>query len=288
MWSIRGFHRRIPLGPTIIAFALITLLVVTNIFGPRSDLRAGRDGSAPSPADIPPQLPAQDQSIDAAPGPTTSPTPPPAGTAAANGPQVAQPTVTVTATVTAPAGQAPVPADPSKPAATTPSTTATSAPLGVPPQGTSRPTVDPPPTTTVTPTTGGGNGGGGGQTTRPPAPTFRVTGVRVTSDRAGNAYVKCDGLDEVVFAGTVFVDGGAGDVVYQWVFDRVFLWPPDVLPFTGTGARQQTLQIPWRVPPQLIGKITGTIQLRILQPIANAQTERYDINFRCSPLFGQG
>jgi len=280
MWSIRGFHRRIPMGPTIIAFALITLLVVTNIFGPRSDVRAGRDGSAPAPSDIPPQLPAQDQSIDAVPGPTTTSAPPPAGTTAANGPQVAQPTVTVTTTVTAPAEQAPRTADSSKPATAVPGPTATSTPSGGSAPGAPRPTTDPP-SQTGRPTIGAG------QTTRPPAPTFRVTGVRVTSDRAGNAYVKCDGLDEVVFAGTVFVDGGAGDVVYQWVFDRVFLWPPDVLPFTGTGARQQTLQIPWRVPPQLIGKISGTIQLRILQPIANAQTERYDINFRCSPLFGQ-
>lgn len=286
MWSIRGFHRRIPLGPTIIAFALITLLVVTNILGPRGDRSAGRDGSSPSPADIPPQLPAQDQSIDAAPGPTT--TPPPGSTAAANTPQVAQPTVTVTTTVTAPAERpladplsAPTKQVPSKSAASpTPIATATTTKGTHPGSGT--PPATGPPSATGPPTTGGG-----GQATRPPTSTFRVTGVRVTSDRAGGAYVKCDGLDEVVFAGTVFVDGGAGDVVYQWVFDKVFLWPPDVLPFTGTDARQQTLQIPWRVPPQMLGKITGTIQLRILQPIANAQTERYEINFKCRPLFGQ-
>jgi hypothetical protein len=259
MWSIRTFHRRIPLGPTVIALALITLLVLTNLYGSGGDVQA-RDGTVtPSPMDIPPQLPAQDQSVEATPG-HAGPTPP--ASAAPSGQPVPQPTVTVTTTVTAPAADGRDSGD--RPKAATASPTGRQSPGGS--------------------TSSGGGGSSGGTGATPSSNNLRVTGVGIISDRASGSYVRCDGIDEVAFAGTVKVDGGAGEVLYQWVFDRILTWPPDVLSFTGSGARQQTFQIPWRVPIQF-GRVTGTVQLRILQPVANAQTTRYDVNFSCRPIF---
>jgi hypothetical protein len=277
MWPIRSFDRRIPLAPTIIALALITLLVLTNLYGPASDAQGRRDGAVPTPVDIPPQLPAQDQSIDAAPTQTEGrATPasetPAAPSAPASVAPVPQPTVTVTMTVTAP-----------------PVTVRTT------PGGTDDNRPATPSTTPVAPPTGGGGGGSGGATqgpgngqatggaTSPPADKrLRVTGIRLNSDRANGARVRCDGLSEVVIAGTVLVDGGAGDVVYQWVFDGIWTWPADYLSFTGSGERQKTLSVPWRVPLQRFGKVGGTLQLRILQPVASAQPKSLDVNFVCA------
>jgi hypothetical protein len=280
MWSIRNFDRRIPLAPTIIALALITLLVLTNVYGSAPDAQRRRDRSAPSPVAIPPQLPAQEQSGDAAPGqievqePAASASPPPSSPPPGTQP-APRTTVTVTATVTAP------------PPAGVPATGGGGAAGRTDPGTPTGPSPAPPTTTT-----GGGDGGAtrgpsispsGGASTPPPADKrLRVTDARINSDRANGARVRCNGLDEVVFAGTVLVDGGAGDVVYQWVFDGVSAWPIDYLSFTGSGARQQTLSVPWVVPPQPFGKVKGTVQLRILQPVANAQTPRLDINFVCA------
>ncbi|WP_406284619.1 hypothetical protein [Embleya sp. NBC_00896] len=241
--------------------ALITLLVLTNVYGPAGDVQARRDGSTPSPAEIPPQLPAQDQSTEATPGQAGVTTPVPGASPAPGGQTLPGPTVTVTttATVTAPPANA-------------------SGPDNRPQSGSSSSTPNQPP--------GGSTvgGTGGNASTPPPTPGgMRVTDVRIASDRGNGSYVKCDGLDQVYLAGTVLVDGGVGDVVYQWVFDRVFRWPQDILHFTGSGPRQQTLQVPWRVPAT-IGGVSGTIELLIYQPIANAQTERYSFNFVCKPL----
>ncbi|MYV96841.1 hypothetical protein [Streptomyces sp. SID3343] len=275
---MRSFDRRIPLAPTIIALALITLLVLTNLYGPTPGTPRRRDGSAPSPASIPPQLPAQDQSVEAAPGQAGAPDPagtiPPPSTTPGAAQPLPQATVTVTATVTAPP-----PAAPST-GGNTPGRTASAQP-GTTPSA---------PATTTTTTGGGGGttpvpttGSGGGESPPPPADKrLRVTEVRVNSDRPNGARVRCNGVDEVVFSGTVLVDGGPGDIVYQWVFDGLWTWPIDYLVFTGSGARQQTLSVPWRVPPQIFGKLKGTIQLRVLQPAAYAQTKRLDINFVCS------
>jgi hypothetical protein len=280
MWSIRSFDRRIPLAPTIIALALITLLVLTNLYGPAPDAQRHRDGSAPSPVAIPPQLPAQDQSGDAAPVQTDTPNPASASPPASTMPADTQPgpgatvTKTVTATVTAP-----------PPAAV--STTGGGA-SDRSDTGKSVPTPSPPAATT---TDGGGGGAtsgpsigpGGGENTAPPADKrLRVTKVQLAGDRANGARVRCNGLDEVVFGGTVFVDGGAGDIVYQWVFDGRTAWPVDYLSFTGSGARQKTVSVAWSVPPQLVGKIRGSLQLRIYQPVAYAQTKLLDINFVCA------
>lgn len=263
MWSIGGFHRRIPLGPTIIALALITLLVLTNICGSGPGVQARHDRSGPSPADIPPQLPAQDQSIEAGPMPTGAATPAPDGSAPTSGQPVPVPTVTVTQTVTAPPGNAPASGGRSG------NTTSTPAPGGQ---------------------SGGSGGaaattGSGGQTPTPPPPLgqrFRVSDVRLSADRANGSYVRCNGLDQVTFVGTVLVDGaGPGDIVFQWVYERGLVLPQDILHFTGSGPRQASIPITWAIPPQLFGEASGVLQLLILQPVANAQTERYTFNFNC-------
>ncbi|MFI6583362.1 hypothetical protein [Embleya sp. NPDC050493] len=262
MWSIGGFHRRIPLGPTIIALTLITLLVLTNVCGSGPGMQARHNGAGPSPADIPPQLPAQDQSVEATPVPSGA-APTSGGSPTANGQSVPVPTVTVTETVTAPPGNAPAsgdrPADPP----------ATRAPGGQP--GGSGGT-----TTTAGP-------GGASPTTPPPlGQRFRVSDLRLGADRANGSWVRCNGIDQVEFLGTVVVDGpGPGDVIFQWVSDVPFTFPPDILHFTGSGPRQQTIPLPWPIPPQLFGEVGGVVQLLILQPVANAQTERYTFNFNC-------
>ncbi|MYS79755.1 hypothetical protein [Embleya scabrispora] len=263
MWSIRGFHRRIPLGPTIIALTLITLLVLTNVCGSGPGVQARHKGTGPSPADIPPQLPAQDQSIEATPAPSGGTAPTSGGSPTTNGQPVPAPTVTVTETVTAPPGN--TPSSGGRPG----NAPATSAPGGQ----------------------SGGSGGStatavpGGASPTPPPPLgqrFRVSGLRLSADRANGSWVRCNGIDQVEFLGTVVVDGpGPGDVVFQWVSDLPFTLPQDVLHFTGTGPRQQTIPITWRIPPQLFGEVSGIMQLLILQPVANAQTERYTFNFNC-------
>ncbi|MGW9208254.1 hypothetical protein ACWGR4_14855 [Embleya sp. NPDC055664] len=265
MWSIRGFHRRIPLGPTIIALALITLLVLTNVWGAGPGIRARHDGAAPSPADIPPQLPAQDQSIEATPTPTDGTTPAPAGQPSAGGQRVPAPTVTVTETPAPPAAQ-------DSGSGNRPGTGATSPPVGEPTTGGSG----------ATPTTGGGDPG----SPPPLGQRFRVTGLRIVADRANGSYVWCNGLEQIQLIGTVLVDGvGPGDVVYQWVYDKVRVFPPDIMRFTGSGPRQQSLSVPWPIPPQLLGEVSGVVQLLILQPVANAQTQRYTFDFRCRGPF---
>ncbi|WP_424637066.1 hypothetical protein [Embleya sp. AB8] len=246
---------------------LITLLVLTNVWNSGPGMRARHDGSAPSPADIPPQLPAQDQSVEATPAPGGGATPGPGG-APANGQPVPVPTITVTETTTAPAGSAGNTG--SRPGGTS------AAPGASGPSGGSG---GGPPATA-----GGSGGSGGGSPTAPPpiGERFRVTDVRLVADRANGSYVRCNGLDQVQFIGTMLVDGtGEGDVVYQWIYDKVRAFPQDVMHFTGTGPRQQSVPVPWPIPAQLIGGFTGAVQLLILQPIANAQTKYYTFNFNC-------
>ncbi|MET7298072.1 hypothetical protein [Embleya sp. NPDC005575] len=262
MFSIGGFHRRIPLGPTIIALTLITLLVLTNVCGSGPGIQARHNGAGPSPADIPPQLPAQDQSIEATPAPSGG-TPTSAGSPTTNGQPVPVPTVTVTETVTAAPANAP---------------------------GSGGRSGNPPTTPAPGGQSGGSNGGAatagpGGASPTPPPPLgqrFRVSDLRLSADRANGSWVRCNGLDQVEFLGTVLVDGaGPGDVVFQWVYEKVFTYPQDILHFTGAGPRQQTIAVTWRIPPQLFGEVSGVVQLLILQPVANAQTERYTFNFNC-------
>ncbi|WP_126640213.1 hypothetical protein [Embleya hyalina] len=245
--------------------ALITLLVVTNVWGTGPGVRARHDGAAPSPADIPPQLPAQDQSVEATPAPTGGITSAPAGQPSAGGQPVPVPTVTVTETVTPRAAQDGGSGNRS-------GTGATSPPVGEPTTGGSG----------GIPTTGGGDPG----SPPPLGQRFRVTDLRIVSDRANGSYVWCNGREQIPLIGTVLVDGvGPGDVVYQWVYDKARVFPPDILHFIGSGPRQLTLSFPWPIPSQLLGEVSGVVQLLILQPVANAQTERYTFDFRCRGPF---
>lgn len=261
MRRIRAFIRRVPAGPVAIALLMVGVLVLVNLYGTNGTA----EHAAPSePVGIPPQLPADEHGMptpsavtdvppSASPGPTTAPAEP---------------------------QTSPRPADP--PAATPAN----------PGTGQNQPQnvrTDPPAGRT------GGNGqqngqgqdngngnGNGNNPGTPAAPRLRVVSVLLTSDHAAGTYVRCSGRDEVVIAATILVDGGQGDVVYQWVFDGSRAWPPDLLQFTGSGQRQQSLQIPWPVGIKYGGAhVQGTVQLRILQPVMYAQTQRIALDVVC-------
>jgi hypothetical protein len=256
MRTIRAFIRRVPAGPVVIALLMVGVLVLVNLYGTNGTA----EHAAPSePVGIPPQLPADEHGVPtpsaatdvppsaAAPGPTATPADP------QTSPRPADP----------PAGtRAATPGDPGA-GQNTPQSVRTDPPAGQQ----------------------GGNSQGqdnGTDPGTPVAPRLRVVSVLLTSDHAAGSYVRCAGRDEVVIAATILADGGQGAVVYQWVFDGSRAWPPDLLQFTGSGPRQQSLQIPWPVGVKYSGaRIQGTVQLRILQPVMYAQTQRISLDVVC-------
>ncbi|WP_436785826.1 hypothetical protein [Yinghuangia sp. YIM S10712] len=264
MRTIRAFIRRVPIGPVVIALLMVGVLTLVNFYGSQG----GTEHAAPSePVGIPPQLPAQEQG---SPTPSEPSATPPAQLAPTPAPAVATPEPGVRTTDPVPSTRAPTPA---------PTT----------------PRQDPPATVTVfpdapapanPPQSDGGSNPQGGDDGRPgeiytTAP-LKVVGVMLTGSRGTGAHVRCNGRDEIMITATVLVDGGEGDVVYQWYFDDVRSWPPDQLHFTGDGKRQQSLTIPWPVGILYSGaRIKATVQLRILQPAVNAQTHRINIDLIC-------
>ncbi|MDI2131925.1 hypothetical protein [Yinghuangia seranimata] len=256
MRTVRAFIRRVPAGPVVIALLMIGVLTLVNLYGSQGAV----EHAAPSePVGIPPQLPAEEHAL---PGPA--------------------------ATSEAPVEVSPVaptdlPVPPASPKAGGAPSTTRPAPSATPGQsgGQPAPPVAPPQTKQQNEgnqgqqgSDGGDNGGSG--------PRVKVVGVVLTSDHNQGAWVRCDGRDEVIIAATILVDGGEGDVVYQWYFDNKRSWPPDLLHFTGNGQRQQSLQIPWTVDSHYSGtRVRGQVQLRILQPVVNAQTQRITIDVTC-------
>lgn len=264
MRTVRAFIRRVPMGPVVIALLMVGVLTLVNFYGSHR----GAEHAAPSePVGIPPQLPAEEhappdpEAASATPLPPSAPVPAPAVAPAPN----------ATTAGPSPSALPPAAASPSAPPQNPAGTAAAPA---APPQV----AVDPPQ-----------DGGADTQGDDPGRPVetystapLKVVGVVLTGNRGTGAVVRCAGRDEIMITATVLVDGGVGDVVYQWYFDDVRSWPPDQLHFTGDGQRQQSLTIPWPVGIRYSGaRIKATVQLRILQPVVNAQTHKINIDLVC-------
>ncbi|MCF2526439.1 hypothetical protein [Yinghuangia soli] len=256
MRRVRDLIRRVPVGPVAIALVMVGVLVLVNLYGSKG----AQDRAAPSqPVGIPPQLPAEEHPVPSTPAATEPPaaTPP-------SGVETSMPAPG------APRGN-PVPSTPRPTAAATAGAAPPAAPL---------------PTATTKKDAGaqgvqgestGGQGGSGS------SGRFKVVEVVLSSDHGPGSYVRCNDREEVVLAATIKVDGGEGDIVYQWFFEQTKSWPPDQLHFTGTGKRQQSLTIPYKIPLKYSGyRIKGTVQLRILQPAVNAQTQKITIDVICA------
>ncbi|UGQ15230.1 hypothetical protein LO772_17685 [Yinghuangia sp. ASG 101] len=264
MRTVRAFVRRVPMGPVVIALLMVGVLTLVNFYGSHG----GGERAAPSePVGIPPQLPAEEH---APPEPEASPATPLPPSDAVPAPPVA-PAPDVTTAGSLPSALPSPGASPAAPRQDDPPATA-----AVPPQAPAQVPANPPQDDDAR-----GDDPGRPVETYSTAP-FKVVGVVLTGNRGTGAVVRCAGRDEVMVTATVLVDGGEGDVVYQWYFDDVRSWPPDQLHFTGDGQRQQSLTIPWPVGIRYSGaRIKATVQLRILQPVVNAQTHKINIDLVC-------
>lgn len=267
MTKVRAFLRRVPAGPVIIALLMVGVLTLLNLYGSQGSA----ERAAPSePVGIPPQLPAEDHAMPSPSATTEAPSAPPSAPAGPTGTAVPMPAPSIAA----------VPA-------TTPPATATSG-AGNGQGGAANPPAAPQQSPAPPQNSGGGqqNPGQddqGNQTGSGSGQLLKVVGVLLTTDKSTGAYVRCDGRGEVIIAATIMVDGGEGDVVYQWYFDNMRSWPPDQLHFTGVGTRQLSLAIPWPTGIHFSGThVKGTIQLRILQPAVNAQTQRINVDVVCA------
>ncbi|WP_436771996.1 hypothetical protein [Yinghuangia sp. YIM S09857] len=267
MHRVRAFIRRVPAGPVIIALLMVGVLALVNFYG--TDGAAEQAAPSEPVVGIPPQLPAEEHAMpspaatsDATPS-AVPPTPTPStATAAPSAPPANNPAASPMSTSAATGGSGG-----SKSGAATPPTT------GTWPPATQGPGFVPPP---------GKNPGTDDDGHAPVSSSMRVVSVVLTSDHGPGAQIRCNNREEVVLAATIMVDGGAGDIVYQWFFENARAWPPDQLHFTGSGPRQQSLQIPWPVGLRYDGyRVRGTVQLRILQPAVYAQTRAITIDVVC-------
>lgn len=264
MLRVRAFLQRVPMGPVVIALLMVGVLTLVNLYGSKG----AAEHAAPSqPVGIPPQLPVEEHAMPSPAATSDAPAaPPPAPTPEAPAPPSEEPRASA---ATRPAATAPATRAPSTPAPVTPT------PVPNPPQQPFQGATEP---------RGSGNSSGpDGEHPNPYAvPTIRVVEVVLTSSAGKGAKVRCNDREEVQLTATIKVDGGAGGVVFQWYFDGIKSWTPDVLIFTGTGPRQQSLSIPWKVGINYSGaKVRGTVQLRILQPAVNAQTQKIAIDLVC-------
>ncbi len=264
MRTVRAFIRRVPVGPVVIALLMVGVLALVNFYGSHG----GAEHAAPSePVGIPPQLPAEEHPSaepevpSVVPLPSLAPVPAPAVAPAPDATAVAPTPSTRVPTAASPSAPAQDPAAPAAPPAASAQVPA------APPKADSG---------------GATQDDGGGPLETYSTASLKVVGVMLTNNRGTGAVVRCLGRDEIVITATVLVDGGEGDVVYQWYFDDVRSWPPDQLHFTGEGQRQQSLTIPWPVGIRYSGaRVKATVQLRILQPAVNAQTHKINIDLVC-------
>lgn len=261
MHQVRAFIRRVPAGPVIIALLMVAVLTMVNLYG----TNGGAEQAAPSEpvVGIPPQLPAEQHAM-----------PSPAATTDVPLPTVAPPPTATT-------GASPTTTPPANASGATPKSAPSSAPASGGDSGFAPPTQRPatPQNPGVQPTHSGSLTGDDDEPSD--SGRLRVASVVLTSDHGPGSQLRC-GRDEVVIAATIMVDGGEGDIVYQWFFENARAWPPDQLHFTGSGPRQQSLQIPWVTNLRFSGtQVRGTVQLRILQPAVYAQTRSITVDVIC-------
>lgn len=271
MHRVRAFIRRVPAGPVIIAMLMVGVLTLVNLYG----TNGAAEQAAPSEpvVGIPPQLPAEEHAM-----------PSPAATSDASPPAVVPvpaPSTAPTAPSSAPSAHNPVSSPLSTPAATGGAGAPGAGTAVAPPGGTRPPATQGPGIATQPPGKVPGVDDDDDDP-RPVSSRMRVVSVVLTSDHGPGAQIRCNDREEVVIAATIMVDGGEGDIVYQWFFENARAWPPDQLHFTGNGPRQQSLQIPWPVGLRFDGtRVRGTVQLRILQPAVYAQTRAITIDVVC-------
>ncbi|MEU8132070.1 hypothetical protein [Streptodolium elevatio] len=271
MHRVRAFIRRVPVGPVIIALLMVGVLALVNFYG--TDGAAEQAAPSEPVVGIPPQLPAEEHAM---PSPAATTDGPPAVVV-----PVPAPSETPAVPSTAPSAGGTIASPMSTPAATGGSGASGSGASAAPPAGTRPPATQGPGFSTQPPGKVPGTDDDDDDVA-PVSARMRVVSVVLTSDHGPGAQIRCNDREEVVIAATIMVDGGQGDIVYQWFFENARAWPPDQLHFTGTGPRQQSLQIPWPVGLRFDGtRVRGTVQLRILQPAVYAQTRAITIDVVC-------